>query len=57
MHVTATGALLTSIAGAGALAPVPAGAAPARAGADRHRDGVLRVANAAMDAFDRGWHR
>ncbi|WP_326799447.1 nuclear transport factor 2 family protein [Streptomyces sp. NBC_01808] len=52
---TAAGALLTGIATTGALTPLPAHAAPTRTGADRHRDRVLQVANAAMDAFDRGW--
>ncbi|WP_407564454.1 nuclear transport factor 2 family protein [Streptomyces sp. 184] len=49
---TATGALLTGMATAGALAPASAAQARrSQAGPGR----VLRVANAAMDAFDRGW--
>ncbi|MET8825573.1 nuclear transport factor 2 family protein [Streptomyces sp. NPDC004610] len=43
--------LVTGVAAAGALLPAPAAAVVAR----RRDDRVLRVANAAMDAFDNGW--
>ncbi len=51
----AAGGLFTGVAAAGALHATPARAASAGVAAGRGHGRVLRVANAAMDGFDRGW--